>query len=68
MVWSTGVKQVQFIRDMQGVAKFKNGRLEVDSKLRLLVEGDSKAPISNGNVYALSDCACYYKKPLSKIA
>ncbi len=49
---------------MEGVAKFKNGRLEVDSKLRLLVEGDSRTPISSGNVYALGDCACYYKKPL----
>jgi NADH dehydrogenase FAD-containing subunit len=68
MVWSTGVKQVEFIREMQGVAKFKNGRLEVDSKLRLLVAGDSKTPISNGNVYALGDCACYYKKPLPQLA
>ena len=68
MVWSTGVNQIKFIRDMQGVSKTKNGRIEVDSKLRLLVEGDSKEPIANGNVYALGDCACYYKKPLPQLA
>lgn len=36
MVWSTGVKQVKLIRDIEGASKARNGRLEIDSKLRLL--------------------------------
>jgi NADH dehydrogenase FAD-containing subunit len=40
MVWSTGIKQLQLVQDLDaGVAKFPNGRLKVDDFLRVQATG-----------------------------
>ena len=36
MVWSTGIKQLSMIQNIQELAKFPNGRLKVDGYLRTL--------------------------------
>lgn len=69
VVWSTGVKQVPLVNSLQGVLKAANGRLLVDDQLRVLheVEGQS-VPVSDGNVYAMGDCAVNKDKPLPQLA
>lgn len=73
LVWSTGVKQTKLIRDIPSelVEKTKNGRLIIDSHLRLLAkaEGSTEAkPLADGSAFALGDCACDSKVPLPLLA
>jgi NADH dehydrogenase FAD-containing subunit len=75
MVWSTGVKQTKFVRDMldSDVEKTRNGRLVVDGKLRLVKRTDpndkkSLAPVGDGSAFGLGDCACDQTMPLPQLA
>jgi NADH dehydrogenase FAD-containing subunit len=79
MVWSTGIKQVKLIRDMSGsVAHARGGRLVIDGHLRLLSAppgpanaaptGGSGAPLADGTVFAMGDCACDKDRPLPALA
>lgn len=84
MVWSTGVKQLPLISELQGVSKFNNGRLKVDSHLRVLRTDESQqadviktnnSDKSDGNkkknealLFALGDCAGNTIKPLPALA
>lgn len=69
MVWSTGIKQVPLIQNIPAdlVSKFPNGRLKVDSHLRLLQQGKD-LPIGDGSVFAIGDCAGDSVKPLPPLA
>ncbi len=71
MVWSTGVKQVPLIQniDKETVAKFpNNGRLKVDKYLRVIDAKDANKRLGSGNVFALGDCAADSEKPLPALA
>jgi NADH dehydrogenase FAD-containing subunit len=67
MVWSTGIKQLQLIQSLDGVAKFPNGRLKVDDHLRLLGTAGS-TPVTTSKVFAMGDCAGHESKPLPALA
>jgi NADH dehydrogenase FAD-containing subunit len=82
MVWSTGIKQVELVRNADaGIAHAKGGRLVVDAHLRLLSAAPADAsaagsgagtlygpPIADGTIYAMGDCACDSVRPLPALA
>lgn len=73
MVWSTGIKQVPLIEqlDDKEVAKHSRGkRLKLDTHLRVLAkEGEKEnVPLGGGTVFAMGDCAADSVKPLPALA
>jgi NADH dehydrogenase FAD-containing subunit len=83
MVWSTGIKQVPFVTSLpkETVAKFPNGRLQVDDYLHLLATTNQSStsssspstatistPVGQGRVFAMGDCAGNNEKPLPALA
>lgn len=82
MVWSTGIKQTLLIENISSsvVAKSKNGRLCLDKYLHVLqpapvtkevvgnTAGAVHAPIANGSVFAMGDCAGDVVRPLPALA
>ena len=67
MVWSTGIKQLQLIQSLDGIAKFPTGRLKVDDHLRLL-SGSDTTLLTTSKVFAMGDCAGHESKPLPALA
>lgn len=57
---------MKFVNDLEGVAKTKQGRLVIDSKLRLL--SPQNQPLLDGKIFALGDCAEDLQKPLPMLA
>ena len=75
MVWSTGIKQVPCVEKIDSTIVMKNrgGRLEIDSRLRLLgvTNGSSSTRDliqSSAPVFAIGDCAADATKPLPALA
>ena len=58
MVWSTGIKQLPLVQELQ-FPKHKNGRLMTDDWLRLF-ESD--------RIFAVGDCAAHHAHPLPALA
>ena len=77
MVWSTGIKQLPMIQNIEEMAKFPNGRLKIDDHLRVL-EATSDSPnnqstnnvaiLPHSRVFSMGDCAGNYEKPLPGLA
>mmetsp|Transcript_2344 Transcript_2344/g.3599 ORF Transcript_2344/g.3599 Transcript_2344/m.3599 type:complete len:298 (+) Transcript_2344:502-1395(+) len=71
MVWSTGIKQMDLVRNMPDeVCRSQGGRLQVDEHLRLQGE-DGKGgitPLGEGTVFAIGDCAGDISRPLPALA
>ena len=77
MVWSTGIKQLAMVQNIQELAKFPNGRLKVDGHLRALAatatttattSSDSVTTLPHSRVFSMGDCAGNYEKPLPGLA
>jgi hypothetical protein len=67
------LKQVSLIENIhqEVIAKHPNGRLMTDSWLRLLKRDPvtaKLAPVADGTVFALGDCAANVEKPLPALA
>lgn len=58
MVWSTGVKSLDFIKDLK-LPHEQTGRILTNSKLQVL---------DNPSIYAIGDCALMEDKPYPPIA
>ncbi len=69
MIWSAGIKQVSFIRDLpvDEFSKAGNGRLMIDSHLHVL-GSEGNHSVYGGSVFAMGDCAGDVDKPLPALA
>jgi NADH dehydrogenase FAD-containing subunit len=72
MVWSTGIKQIPLIRNLPSlVSKTQGGRVKIDQHLRVLAEISPEnllAPLCDGTVFAIGDCAADSIRPLPTLA
>jgi NADH dehydrogenase FAD-containing subunit len=84
MIWGTGVKMVPLVEKLgtptkknnninENIGKFNNGRIKIDSKLRILDKNGIKLEsIDNNNkipaVFVLGDCSGNIDKPLPMLA
>lgn len=84
MIWGTGVKMVPLIQQLgtstvenkslnENIGKFINGRIKIDSKLRILDKNGLKLESNNINnkipaVFVLGDCCGNIDKPLPMLA
>ena len=69
MIWSAGIKQVPLIINIDSsLAKSKQGRLQIDDDLHVLVKDSAGKKAFDGTVFALGDCAGNSVKPLPALA